>query len=298
MPRLKANRVLVPVDFSFTSEKAIKYGACIAKYNNGELILMHVQKQNDLPFDIAAPDTRLINPVEITEILEEKLQQIASNLKKKYRIRVTTILTQGNIISEINNVIKTVKVGFVIMGTQGKGSFNDLFLGSNTYRFLVKTTVPTMTVKAVYNKLSFEKIVIPVDTTHHSKHKISAAIQLAQKLGAELYILGLFHKNSLQEKLKLEIVLHKIKEIATTKNLICSTEISKSENYIKATLDYTTEVKGDLIIAMTDQNTEFSNTILGTYIHHIINESKVPVLCIPPEPKPYLPALKALYMEC
>ena len=34
---------------------------------------------------------------------------------------------------------------------------------------------------------------------------------------------------------------------------------------------------------MTDQESEFNSFLLGNYIHRLVNNSKVPVLCIKPE---------------
>jgi len=36
-------------------------------------------------------------------------------------------------------------------------------------------------------------------------------------------------------------------------------------------------------MAMNDQDTEFGRGLISTYVHQLVNESKIPVLCIPPE---------------
>lgn len=38
------------------------------------------------------------------------------------------------------------------MGTQGSGSNNDLFLGSNAYRLITKSEIPVMTIKEKSSK--------------------------------------------------------------------------------------------------------------------------------------------------
>ena len=48
MINLKTKKIIVPYDFSKTAENAVKHAAFIAAYTKGELILVYVQKKNDL----------------------------------------------------------------------------------------------------------------------------------------------------------------------------------------------------------------------------------------------------------
>ncbi len=52
---------------------------------------------------------------------------------------------------------------------------------------------------------------------------------------------------------------------------------------MKKTLQFATKENADVIISMTDQETEFKSSILGNYIHQLINNSKIPVFCLQPE---------------
>ena len=74
--------------------------------------------------------------------------------------------------------------------------------------------------------------------------------------------------------------------MADKKKISCTTDIQFADNRAKTTLEYAKKVKADLILSMTDQNAEFSSVVLGNYIHQLTNESKIPVLCIPPELRP------------
>ena len=84
----------------------------------------------------------------------------------------------------------------------------------------------------------------------------------------------------------MEVIMGQIEKLAKGKNVRCTTEIQTSANRAITTLTYAEKIKADLIMIMTDQHAEFSSIILGTYAHQLINESKVPVLCIPPESHP------------
>jgi nucleotide-binding universal stress UspA family protein len=282
MNKIKTNRILIPVDFSKTSMYAVKYAASIAKITKGEIVLLNVQKKSDL-VDIIIPALKLKNVSAITKFLKERLDKLANEIKKKYGVKVSSLVSDGTIASEIVAIGKDSKAGIVVMGTHGKDSQNDFFMGSNAYRVLTRSKVPVMTVQKGAEKSGFSKIILPIDMSAHSRQKVDSAIYLAEKFGAKIHVVGLLHADEKNDHYTLEVVMKQISKLAADKKVKMSSEIKESSNHARETLASAKKEKGDLIIAMTDQEAEFSRIILGTYIHQLINESKIPVLCIPPE---------------
>jgi nucleotide-binding universal stress UspA family protein len=168
------------------------------------------------------------------------------------------------------------------MGTHGKDSTNDLFMGSNAYRVLTKSKIPVMTVQKGADKTVFSRIILPIDMSAHSREKVVPALELAAGHGAQVHVVGLLHADEKSDHYTLEVVMKQIRKIADEKKVKITTEIRESANHAKETLAAAKKEKGDLIISMTDQEAEFSRIVLGTYIHQLINESKIPVLCVPP----------------
>jgi nucleotide-binding universal stress UspA family protein len=282
MINLNTNRILIPIDFSATSMRAINHGAFLAKLTKGELILLHVQKKIELT-DIIIPALKLKDGSAIITFLEDKLIKLAESISKEYGIPVAPLVSLGSVPSEIVKVAEEHKVGIIIMGTQGGDSTNDLFLGSNSYRLLTKSSVPVMTVRTISPKLGYKNVLLAMDLSEHSRQKVNFAIQLAAIYGSHLHVLGLLAKNDTQHKFKLEVILPQIQKLAQVEKIICTAEIKVSENNAKTTLSYAKDKKADLIIIMSDQNAELSRFILGSYAHQLINDSLIPVLSIPPE---------------
>jgi nucleotide-binding universal stress UspA family protein len=282
MINLNTNKILIPIDFSTTSLRAINHGAFLVKLTKGKLILLHVQKKSDL-LDIIMPALKLKDVSVITEFLEDRLTTLAKKISKEYSIQVAPLVSIGSITSEIVKVTEKHKVGMVIMGTQGGDSTNDLFLGSNSYRLLTKSSVPVMTIRTISPKLGYKNILLPIDLSEHSRQKVNFAVQLAGKYGAHLHVLGLLAKNDTQHRFKLVVILPQIQKLAKAEGIICTTEIKTSESRAKTTLAYAKKKKADLIITMSDQSVGLSRFILGSYAHQLINDSLIPVLAIPPE---------------
>lgn len=285
MINVNANKILIPIDFSETSERAIKHAASIARVTKGELILLHVQKKRDL-VDILMPVFDLKGTTKIKKFLSDKLEKTAQKIRDEFGVAVSIVISEGNITSEIVNISSKEEVGLIIMGTQGSDSTNDLFLGSNSYRVLTKSTIPVMTVRSDTPESGYSNILLPIDSSEHSRQKVNYALQIAGKFGARLFVLGLLGEKEKNYEYKLKVILPQIKKMATANKLECSTQIEEAINRAEKTLLYAKQIEADLIIIMTDQKTEFSRLMLGTYAHQLVNDSKIPVLCIPPELHP------------
>ena len=85
------------------------------------------------------------------------------------------------------------------------------------------------------------------------------------------------------EKFKLDVYLKQIEKECQKNKIAFTSFAAKTANKVKRTLQFSKKVNADIIISMTDQDTEFKSVLLGNYIHQLINNSKTPILCIKPE---------------
>jgi len=285
MITINTNKILIPIDFSETSLRAIKHGATIAGVFKSEIILLHVQRRSDL-LDIILPELKVANTWVITGLLEDKLHKLAEKLREGNNLKVTTRVSIGNVTTEISEIADEYKVGLIIMGTQGSDSSNDLFLGSNSYRVLTKSHIPIMTIRLDSAHDGYSNILLPIDSSDHSRQKVNSAIKIADKFGARLHVLGLLGTDEENYGYKLNVILPQIKKLANKDHVLCSAVIDRVTDRAEKTLEYAEKINADLIIIMSDEKVEFSNLILGTYAHQLINNSRIPVLSIPPEVHP------------
>ncbi|MBP6757094.1 MAG: universal stress protein, partial [Bacteroidia bacterium] len=72
MINLKTKKILIPFDFSETAENAVKHAALIAALTKGELIILNVQKKNEL-LNMLLPILSIKKPSAISEFISEKL---------------------------------------------------------------------------------------------------------------------------------------------------------------------------------------------------------------------------------
>ena len=133
-------------------------------------------------------------------------------------------------------------------------------------------------------KFGYTNILLPIDTSGHSRQKVHYAIELAKTFSAHLHVLGLIGQSDANEDEGMEIVMTQIKKLASDKNVIATSEILKDvKNRAQATIKQAEKTKSDVIVIMTDQEAEISGFFLGPYAQQVIHHSSVPVIALTPE---------------
>ena len=280
MKVFKIEKILIPIDFSETAYIAIEHAAYIAEKFKAELVLLHVVERHWEQFNIIQPEMMVPNPSEMTQVIEKKLEQVASDIFKKYGVKSTAITSDGSIFSEVISVADEHNVDLIIMGTHGTKGFVQFFIGSNTYKVVTQSFCPVLSVQKHAEKVGFQNIVLPIDDSLHSRQKVNHAITIAKAFGSTIHIVGL-HESGGDKKFELKI--EQIEEYVQKSGLKSTRKIFKDSNQAKISQEYAKAINADLIIIMTDQDENITGRLLGSFAQQIVNHSPIPVISVPPE---------------
>jgi universal stress protein A len=129
---IRANRILVPTDFSDYSEKALDRAVEIAKDSNAKIELLHVI-HNDV---IQCADTYCLDEKQINEIKDQMHSAAGKQLKdqiKKFAnvggLEIVPVVRQGIPYTEILAEQKEKDIDLVVMSHLGKSRVEKFFLG-------------------------------------------------------------------------------------------------------------------------------------------------------------------------
>jgi nucleotide-binding universal stress UspA family protein len=142
---LKLKRILVPIDFSEESLKALRYAIPFAEESGAMLHLVHVIEPasfvNDLPnVALAIPDDTLA--VEAKERLLSVAQKEIEELIPVYpQVRI------GRAYEEIIVLAKSLNVDLIIIATHGYTGLKHAFLGSTAERVVRHAGCPVLVVR-------------------------------------------------------------------------------------------------------------------------------------------------------
>ena len=287
MIHFKSSKILIPIEFSETSLLAIQHGAFVAQFTKGDVCLLHVINSNYSRQNLFLPIVQLNDTLEFERKIENKLNELANDVRSEYGIPVEYIVKTGVPATEIVDTVKEIEATLVVMGTHGYSPMEELVIGSNALRVITKAHCQVMTMSKDADHKGYNKIVIPIDSSTHSRQKVVYAIELAKQFSAHLYAVALLDSSEENHKPAMELILHQIEKLAKEKNVTYSSEVlSGLKNRAAATVNYSEKIGADLLVIMSDQDAELSGFFLGPYAQQVIHLSKIPVITVKPEEHP------------
>ena len=143
------DRILVPVDFSTHSEKAIRYAATLANKFGARLSLLHVVED---PFVTGAWQAEVFVP-NIPELLNDLIKAAKTQMAERKRYLaahgfvVETVVITGRPATAIVEEALTGRFDLIVMGTHGRTGLSHAVFGSVAERVVQKAPCPVLTVR-------------------------------------------------------------------------------------------------------------------------------------------------------
>lgn len=146
-------KILVPVDFSANSEKALDYGIRLAQRTQASILLLHVFELPEFSGVLPEASSWQIDYQEIKKTFEsaiegakERLAKVADRVRKA-ELEVRTQLCQGTPYEEIVKVAKDEEVELIVIATHGYTGLKHFLLGSTAERVVRAAPCPVFVVR-------------------------------------------------------------------------------------------------------------------------------------------------------
>ncbi|MEW6470148.1 MAG: universal stress protein [Bacteroidota bacterium] len=273
-------KILIPVDFSETSNLAIEHGGFMAELFGANVVLIHVIEDNWQSFSVIDSGVGIKDFSAFASKAEDKLAEVAERLKKDYNVSSKLICTTGNICNEIVKAVKEYDTDLIVMGTHGVSGFEEFFVGSNTYKVVNRAACPVLSVQTHPQRKGFKDILLPIDTSPHTLQKVDYALALAEKYGATIHVLAVLSKG--EDTRQFEKKLEQVDKHIEKSGIISTTTRVEGSNQARMTLEHAKKIGADLIVIMTDQEENLSGRFIGPYAQQVVNHSRTAVMSIAP----------------
>ena len=150
-------KILVPIDFSNYSKKALHYTVSFAQQFNSEIDLVYVIEPIIYPADLSMgqlviPQTNLDFQEKAEEELKELAQSEIGDLLN-YNIFVRT----GKPFMEIIEAAKEIDADLIIIATHGHTGVEHLLFGSTSEKVVRKAPCPVLTLREPIKGFSFSR---------------------------------------------------------------------------------------------------------------------------------------------
>ena len=143
--------ILVPVDGSEFSMRALKYAIPIMNKFNSNLIALHIVPSS-IRYDFFTKEKKFetISPInQIFQTAYAEAKKSFDDIKEKLGVEFKTdvIIAEESIVKEIIGYAEREKMDLIIIGTHGKTGFKKLILGSVASGVLTLAHCPVLIVR-------------------------------------------------------------------------------------------------------------------------------------------------------
>ncbi|HXB30299.1 MAG TPA: universal stress protein [Puia sp.] len=267
--------MLIPVDFTETSENAINYAAEWCSEFDYDHIILHKTFYNSV-FDNLIPSNEYANinedyfPAYRKEEME-KLHELKENLNARLKpgIKVSLIVSELPMLRSIMNVLRSENVELIIVGSDHLQSSNNGFISTHVINIAKASPVRVLIVPSIsaFNKI--EQVLVPCDfNALQSLERLARYKEnLPKRNKMELMVLNVDQKDKHLQKdstgNESETLLHEY-----LKNFKHEIFYSNDKNIITGIVKFLKEHETDLIVALPGKH-----SFLYSLTHKSISES-------------------------
>jgi nucleotide-binding universal stress UspA family protein len=293
--------ILVPVDFSNTSELALRYGFSLATQLHARLTLVHVMPSLQ-EFGLADPESSGNLEKYAFRDTEIRLRELVPT-EQSARLDIRTVTKEGDVREQLLHVIEQEKIDLVIVGTHGLRGIAKFFLGSTTEHILRSVPVPILTVSPFIKDLAqkdssiqIRRMVFASDLSSSTKSGLRYAASLAGLFGAQLTLLHVIEPlESGQFGIEIpgfaafDLDAIRAESEAFLQDAIAGVDV-KSFKMDTAVIEgishssivrFADECKADLLVLNLQSKRFLERVMLGATAERVIRSSHIPVLSIP-----------------
>jgi nucleotide-binding universal stress UspA family protein len=268
-------KILAGIDFSKGSLHAFDYALMVASVIGADIRMIWVDSSSskESPFEKRISEDR-------REIRENFQKMIKKHAYKKNIGAIDYKIYKGKVAPEMARQAKIFDADFIIVGTHGITGFEEYWIGSNANRIIVYAECPVITVRDTFPLKRPKHIVIPIDNTRQTIHKVPFTANWARAMGAKITVVGIYSTFLQSMHKKVDQMVAKTCDYFKSSDISTRKEVLRTDNIANDLLDYIHSESFDLISIMTEQETTTSNMLLGQYAYQIVNNAKIPVLSI------------------
>jgi len=275
--------ILIPVDFSEESLIAIDYAKLIAPMFMTKIYLIHVMEGKN-------PILQFLNDSDKPKVaskIKEKLDNIVKTITFESGIEASFIIEEGNLIDTLLEQRELLDVQMIIVGTTGSKDIRKKIIGSNALRIIKEAQCPVISIKSKNTFTKIENIILPLDTSKVTKQKVEHAKLFAKYFHATVHLVSVETGDNFIESDTAIQQLEETSKYLENENVPCSIKLlkapSSNSKIAKAILDYADEMKADIVMIMTRQESKSEQFYVGSLAKEIIHKAEIPVYSVSPK---------------
>ena len=270
-------KIIVPIDFSEYSEYALEAAAILAKKNNGEIFALHMLEMSNAVLT-GSGESQKPKMLYFLRLAEQKFQEFL-NRDFMEGIKVTPIVKNFRVFSEVSEVAEEHGADLIVMGSHGVSGFTEVFVGSNTEKVVRHSSLPVLVIKQKPTNLSFETVIFASDFTENS---VDVYKRVLKTLGAEAKV-HLLYVNVPGESFKStaemeQNVANFLMKAEGNMNNLNKVHYVSDYSIQKGIINFSNLFGADLIVMPTHGRKGLAHFFEGSITEDMANRANLPVM--------------------
>lgn len=297
---LRIQTILVPIDLSEESYRALEFAIPLAKRFGAAVHVVHVYEGAHQLSSIAT------GPVLFSD------SEIARRLAFQVRCRGGVCsepenchIRLGKPFKEIIATAREVQADLIVIASHGYGGFKHLAVGSTAEKTVRRSPCPVLVVreatrgpiKTAMEGIVLEKILVPVDFSECAKEGARYASAFASKVGADLLLMNVTHTADFTAS-DPNVVPPEWYELVDNARVAAEDELDELLNFlpligisadtevavgtpIEKLVERTKQSDIDMVITSTHGYTGLRHVLLGSTAEQLVRLAHCPVLVVP-----------------
>lgn len=190
-------KIVVPVDFSESSQNALRFAAQIAKKMNATILLHHIVE--------GFQDTRMYGATQATSeeqaimnimdvLAHKKMAEVAAPFREE-GLDIQVSVDVGSVYGSITEKIASDNVDLIILGSHGNSQLDKKYLGSNAHKVIRNTKHTVCVLKNAANLDNIKHIVFASEFEQEPEKVMQELKDWQELTAAKVTLLKVNHPN-------------------------------------------------------------------------------------------------------
>ncbi|MBS1752279.1 MAG: universal stress protein [Bacteroidetes bacterium] len=281
-------RILVPTDFSPTSERAFRFAVDIASRAAASVILYHIFTPLETSFAGTVKTREIYNTQSETNLLK-RLQRLKKKvLTNTPDVPVSTVIGYSPIVDNILGFAEHNKTDLIVMGTQGASGLKKVFIGSTAVRIIERSDIPVLLVPENFKRKEPEHIVFSADTQYGGIKALTITLAMAKLFTATVTVVHLMDpfltwEDRLKQTSEIEAYTKTLQNTFSDSNL--HYQYLKAPSILQTMENLHTRIPHDMMVMIRGKKNAFERLFLDSFTKNMAYATTHPLLIIPEESK-------------
>lgn len=285
-------KILVPIDFSDRSKKALQVADKFAQLFDGKITPFYSHlpiSELDEPYALGMSSKIYQNFESLEEQLTTRVKEVAENNVDPSRLDKPSVVL-GNAAESI--IDASEEYDYIIMSSHGRTGFSRFLLGSVAEKVLRLAHTPVMIVENESDVDDFKKIMVTTDFSDNAAEAYPYVIDIAEKSGAKVDLIHVLSFEQFDEEEK-DLSLRKIREerlkllekehFGRISKQVSNEVIVSQDSVHEAIFNHVQNNEYNLIVMATVGRTGINYLMMGSTTANVVRHVKTAVLSVNPK---------------